>query len=195
LRGPSTRKPPRGDHAGIAEGRSRMDRTGRRRTASLRSASGVVRSPAVGFPTEPSAVVCLPSRGAGPRRGRGGLAWSRSVRSASAATVLDWITDRLPDIDLPSIPWPDIDLPSIPWPDIDLPELAVPSWLRVVLGTAKFWLPVLLAIGVTMAEIRRQRAAADREGNSLFHYFPPRRRSSTASGSLTGVSGTTRSRR
>jgi hypothetical protein len=79
--------------------------------------------------------------------------------------VLDQIADRLPDIDLPSIPWPDIDLPSIPWPDIDLPDLAVPSWLRVILGTAKFWLPVLIAIGVAMAEIRRRRALAAREGN------------------------------
>ena len=83
--------------------------------------------------------------------------------------VLDWIADRLPDIDLPSIPWPDIDLPSIPWPDIDLPELAVPSWLRVILGTAKFWLPVLVAIGVAMAEIRRRRAAAAREGDRDAH--------------------------
>jgi hypothetical protein len=83
--------------------------------------------------------------------------------------VLDQIADRLPDIDLPSIPWPDIDLPSIPWPDIDLPNLAVPSWLRVILGTAKFWLPVLIAIGVAMAEIRRRRALAAREGNRDAH--------------------------
>ena len=38
--------------------------------------------------------------------------------------VLDWIRERLPDIDLPSIPWPDIPWPDIPMPDIDLPELA-----------------------------------------------------------------------
>jgi hypothetical protein len=73
--------------------------------------------------------------------------------------VLDWIADRLPDIELP----------SIPWPDIDLPELPVPSWLRVILGTAKFWLPVLIAIGVAMAEIRRRRAAAARERNRDAH--------------------------
>jgi hypothetical protein len=60
-------------------------------------------------------------------------------------------------------------LPSIPWPDIDLPDLAVPSWLRVILGTAKFWLPVLIAIGVAMAEIRRRRALAAREGNRDAH--------------------------
>ena len=34
--------------------------------------------------------------------------------------VLDWIADRLLDIDLP----------PIPWPDIELPDLAVRSWLR-----------------------------------------------------------------
>jgi hypothetical protein len=31
--------------------------------------------------------------------------------------VLNWIADRLTDIELP----------PIPWPNIDLPELAVPS--------------------------------------------------------------------
>jgi hypothetical protein len=84
--------------------------------------------------------------------------------------ALDWITDRLPDIELPSIPWPNIDWPSIPWPDIDLPQLAVPFWLRVIIGTAKFWLPVFLAIGVAIAEVRRRRAAAARERNSDAHH-------------------------
>lgn len=83
--------------------------------------------------------------------------------------VLDWITERLPAIDLPSIPWPDIPWPDFPWPDIDLPELAVPAWLRVIIGTAKFWLPVLIAIGVAVAEIRRRRAAATREGDRDAH--------------------------
>ena len=83
--------------------------------------------------------------------------------------VLDWITERLPDIDLPSIPWPDIPWPDFPWPDIDLPEVAVPAWLRVIIGTAKFWLPVLIAIGVAVAETRRRRAAATREGDRDAH--------------------------
>ncbi|HEY9375815.1 MAG TPA: hypothetical protein VIQ02_01800 [Jiangellaceae bacterium] len=88
--------------------------------------------------------------------------------------VLDWIRDRLPEIDLPSIPWPDIPWPDIPWPDIplpdiDLPDLAMPSWLRVIIGTAKFWLPVLIAIGVAVAETRRRRARAAREGDSDAH--------------------------
>ena len=83
--------------------------------------------------------------------------------------ILDWIRDRLPEIDLPSMPWPDIPWPDIPLPDIDLPELAMPSWLRVIIGTAKFWLPVLIAIGVAVAETRRRRAKAAREGNSDAH--------------------------
>jgi hypothetical protein len=83
--------------------------------------------------------------------------------------VLDWIRDRLPEIDLPSIPWPDIPWPDIPWPDIDLPDLAMPSWLRVIIGTAKFWLPVLIAIGVAVVETRRRRARAAREGDSDAH--------------------------
>ena len=83
--------------------------------------------------------------------------------------VLEWVTDRLPDIDLPSIPWPDIQWPDLPLPDIDLPELAVPVWLRVIIGTAKFWLPVLIAIGVAVAEVRRRRAKARRAGDSDAH--------------------------
>jgi hypothetical protein len=78
--------------------------------------------------------------------------------------VLDLIEDRLPEIDLPSIPWPDIPWPDIPLPDFDLPDLAMPSWLRVIIGTAKFWLPVLIAIGVAVAETRRRRARAARGG-------------------------------
>ena len=78
--------------------------------------------------------------------------------------VVDWIRDRMPQIDLPSIPWPDIPWPDIPLPDIDLPELALPPWLRMIMGTAKFWLPVLIAIGVAVAEVRRRQANAEREG-------------------------------
>jgi hypothetical protein len=80
------------------------------------------------------------------------------------APVLSWLRGLLPAIDLPEIPWPDIDLPDIPWPDIDLPELVLPHWLRVVLGTAKFWVPVLVAIAVAVAEVRRRRTAHTRAG-------------------------------
>jgi hypothetical protein len=88
--------------------------------------------------------------------------------------VLDWISARLPDINFPSIPWPSIPWPSIPWPDIplpdiDLPDLALPTWMQVIIGTAKFWLPVLIAIGVAVAEVRRRRAKAAGEGDRDAH--------------------------
>lgn len=60
--------------------------------------------------------------------------------------VVNWITERLPRFDLPSLPWPDIDLPSIPWPD--LPDFALPGGLLAVAGTAKYWVPILVAIGL-----------------------------------------------
>jgi hypothetical protein len=83
--------------------------------------------------------------------------------------VLDWITARLPNINLPSIPWPSIPWPDIGLPDIDLPDLALPIWLRVIIGTAKFWLPVLIAIGVAVAEVRRRRAKAAGEADGDAH--------------------------
>lgn len=68
--------------------------------------------------------------------------------------ILGWIIELLPDI-----AWPDIDLPSIPWPDIDLPELpdiTVPGWLLAIISTAKYWVPILFAIGLAAREARRR---------------------------------------
>jgi hypothetical protein len=78
--------------------------------------------------------------------------------------VMTWLgavlRGLLPAID---IPWPDIDLPAIPWPDIDLPDLRPPGWLLVVLATAKFWVPILVGIGLAVVEVRRRRRAAARQ--------------------------------
>ncbi len=76
--------------------------------------------------------------------------------------LVSWILGVLrsvpwPDVDLPDIPWP-----RIPWPDIDLPDLAVPGWLLFLVGTAKFWGPVLAATGLAVLEVRRRRRSADR---------------------------------
>ncbi|GAA4871493.1 hypothetical protein [Saccharopolyspora cebuensis] len=80
--------------------------------------------------------------------------------------VVEWVLDRLPPIELPRIPWPDIDLPSIPWPDIPWPEIEFhpPGWLLAVLGTAKYWGPVLLAAAVAVREFRRRNRRAGGEG-------------------------------
>ncbi|WP_432493864.1 hypothetical protein [Kineococcus auxinigenes] len=82
--------------------------------------------------------------------------------------VLAWLREHLPDLDLPRIswpdldlpriPWPDWDLPGIPWPDWDLPDLHAPWWLATLIATAKFWVPVLIALVVAVREVRRRRA-------------------------------------
>jgi hypothetical protein len=71
--------------------------------------------------------------------------------------LLRWVAGLVPDVDLPSIPLPDLDLPSIPWPDVDLPDVTLPGWLAAVLATAKVWGPVLVGVGVAVAEVRRRR--------------------------------------
>lgn len=73
--------------------------------------------------------------------------------------VVSWIVQRLPRFQWPAIAWPDIELPSIPWPDIDwpdLPDLSLPGWLLAVIATAKYWVPILIAIGVAAHEIDRR---------------------------------------
>lgn len=63
----------------------------------------------------------------------------------------------LPDLpDLPSIPLPD--LPSIPLPDISLPDWSLPGWVEQVGRVLKFVFPVLLAVALARAELRRRRS-------------------------------------
>ena len=70
--------------------------------------------------------------------------------------IIEWLAGLLPRID-----WPDIDLPSLPLPDIDLPDVTMPGWLLAILVTAKFWVPILIAVALGVREVRRKRAAAD----------------------------------
>jgi hypothetical protein len=71
----------------------------------------------------------------------------------------DWRLPSLPRPDLPDLPWPDV-----PWPDLDVPDWSLPGWLVSVIASKKYWLPVLVAVGVAVAEVRRRRAReTDRE--------------------------------
>ncbi|MEU6040431.1 hypothetical protein ABZ801_33995 [Actinomadura sp. NPDC047616] len=63
----------------------------------------------------------------------------------------------LPDIDPPDLSLPDIPWPDIPWPDIDLPDVALPAWLQAILATTKYWIPILIAIGVAVHEVDRRK--------------------------------------
>jgi hypothetical protein len=53
---------------------------------------------------------------------------------------------------LPDLPLPDVDLPGLPAPDFSLP-----GWLAAIVGTAKFWVPVLIGILVALGEVERRR--------------------------------------
>jgi hypothetical protein len=65
----------------------------------------------------------------------------------------------LPSIELPEIPLPAIDLPGVPVPDID-----VPGWIKVVLGTKQYWLPILIGLAVALREWRKRRPAERKRG-------------------------------
>jgi hypothetical protein len=64
----------------------------------------------------------------------------------------------LPEIDLPSI-----DLPSLPLPD--LPSITVPDWIRAILQSKPYWLPIVIGVALAAAELKRRRnATMDRCG-------------------------------
>ena len=113
-----------------------------------------------------------------PRRGRdaqvvGGLLLAR----IALGFVLDLDWAWLPDWHLPRLPRPHLpDLPDIPWPDLDLPDWSLPGWLAAVLASKKYWFPILVAIGVAVAEVRRRRRRdADNEGGRRMQRGPDRR--------------------
>lgn len=73
--------------------------------------------------------------------------------------VLDWIAERMPDID---IPWPDISLPAIPWPDItlpaiDLPAVKLPGWVEFLLEYSKVWVPLVIGVALAVLAVRHSR--------------------------------------
>lgn len=77
-----------------------------------------------------------------------------AIRLAVSIPWPDWNLPSvpLPSIDLPAIPWPDVDLPSIPFPDVQLP-----GWMKWLLDKAQFVWPVILALVLARAELRRRR--------------------------------------
>lgn len=88
-----------------------------------------------------------------------GVLFSRLVEP-----VVRWVSERMPRVDLPDIPWPDIDVPDIPWPSIDLPGLpwpTPPAWLIAVFEFVDEyeWIvkPLLLGLVLAVFELRRQR--------------------------------------
>ncbi len=103
-----------------------------------------------------------------------GLYASRHVAIAVARTlgallgISALLVALLPRVDLSWLPRPDLGKPSW-WPDVSLwgwlpdVDLAAPEWLRPVLRSAKFWVPVLVAIVVAANEYERRRKQTDSE--------------------------------
>ncbi|RSN43746.1 hypothetical protein DMH08_37820, partial [Actinomadura sp. WAC 06369] len=78
--------------------------------------------------------------------------------------LVPWPDVSLPDVSLPDVDPPDLPLPDVPWPDFDLPDISAPWWVQAVLTTAKFWGPLLVAVGVAAREVsRRRRQRAEEE--------------------------------
>jgi hypothetical protein len=55
------------------------------------------------------------------------------------------------------LPLPDLPLPNLDVPELPRPDLSVPSWLAAILGTAKFWGPILVGVLVALGELERRR--------------------------------------
>ncbi|MEV5831775.1 hypothetical protein AB0L25_40050 [Spirillospora sp. NPDC052242] len=80
--------------------------------------------------------------------------------------LVPWPDVALPDVSLPDVDLPDLPLPDVPWPDIDPPDISAPWWVQAVLATAKFWVPLLVAVGVALREVsRRRRQRAEEEAH------------------------------
>ena len=83
-----------------------------------------------------------------------------TAQVAVALIGLTFLLSLIPDITI-DIDLPHIDLPDIPWPHVDLPE--VPGWLREVLRSKKYWLPIVIGIFVANAELKRRRNKVTRD--------------------------------
>ena len=55
------------------------------------------------------------------------------------------------------LPLPDLPLPNLDVPELPRPDLSVPGWLAAILGTAKFWGPILAGVLIALGELERRR--------------------------------------
>lgn len=69
----------------------------------------------------------------------------------------------LPDVDMSWVP--DIDLSWIPdplgWFWGLLPDISMPGWWDTVMGSTRYWVPILIALGVAGREVDKRRKARD----------------------------------
>lgn len=84
-----------------------------------------------------------------------------AAQVAMAIIGFAFVVKLLPAIPLPSIDVPDlprIDLPDVPLPSIDLPDLPeVPGWVRAVLDSKPYWLPIVIGLVLALREVDRRK--------------------------------------
>ncbi len=83
-----------------------------------------------------------------------------AAQVALALIGLTFLFSLIPDITI-DIDLPHIDLPDIPWPHVDLPE--IPAWVREVLQSKKYWLPIVIGLFLANAELKRRRNKVTRD--------------------------------
>jgi hypothetical protein len=83
-----------------------------------------------------------------------------AAQVAVALIGLGFLLSLIPDITI-DIDLPEIDLPDLPWPHIGLP--GIPGWVKAVLESKKYWLPVVIGIFVAKAELERRRNKVSRD--------------------------------
>ena len=99
--------------------------------------------------------------------GKGGWALAVLLLGPLVGRFLDWLSQFLPDINMPDITLPQVDLPipalpqvelptlDIPWPDMpDLPDM--PYWVAWLLQYSKIWIPVVFGIIFGIVALRNK---------------------------------------
>ena len=78
---------------------------------------------------------------------------------ALAIVGVTFLLSFVPDVSI------DIDLPHVDLPDLPLPrlDLEVPGWVKAVLRSKKYWLPIVIGIFVALGEVERRRNKVTRD--------------------------------
>ena len=97
--------------------------------------------------------------------GKAGWAIAVIVLGPLVGRIMSWLSQFLPDWDLPDITLPHVDLPvpdlpqvTLPTPNLDLPHLPpLPEWVGIVMEYSKIWMPILVGIVVGVLALRNYR--------------------------------------
>lgn len=97
--------------------------------------------------------------------GKAGWAIAVLVLGPLVGKFLNWLSQFLPDWELPKFTLPHVDLPvpqlpqvTLPTPDFDLPALPdLPEWVDVLMEYSKIWAPIVIGIILGLIALRNYR--------------------------------------